>query len=156
MTHVTWKPGAKAAMQGINDLTNNGKGWPAPPAPILTPADALEAAAQVAEDMNPDIWDRDTGEKIGLDGAAEAIRALASRIPPDPQRCAECNCQNGGAECNWIKSAPPVSPDVAWLERRLASWRAYIGTKGFYGKLAPQICAELELALAAMKGDSHE
>ncbi len=25
-----------------------------------------------------------------------------------PQRCAECTCEAGGAECNWIKPGPNI------------------------------------------------
>lgn len=39
-------------------------------------AAAYERAARICEDRNDEIWDRDTGEKVGLDGAAEKIRAL--------------------------------------------------------------------------------
>ena len=39
-------------------------------------AAAYERAARICEDRNDEIWDRNTGEKVGLDGAAEKIRAL--------------------------------------------------------------------------------
>lgn len=41
-------------------------------------AAAYERAARICEDRNDKIWDRDTGDKVGLDGAAEKIRALAT------------------------------------------------------------------------------
>lgn len=34
---------------------------------------------------------------------SEEIRALKSE--PAPMRCAECDCENGGDDCNWIASA---------------------------------------------------
>lgn len=41
-------------------------------------AAAYERAARICEDRNDEVWDRDTGDKVGLDGAAEKIRALAT------------------------------------------------------------------------------
>lgn len=29
----------------------------------------------------------------------------------DTQRCAECNCEKGGADCNWIKPGPLAVDD---------------------------------------------
>lgn len=31
-------------------------------------------------------------------------------------RCAECNCENGDEDCNWIKS--PVVTDEEWAKAR--------------------------------------
>lgn len=44
-----------------------------------------DAAAEVAEDMNPDIWDYHTGNRarIGTDPVAEAIRALTPETSHD-------------------------------------------------------------------------
>lgn len=46
------------------------------------------------------------------------------REPVEPQRCAECDCENGGPDCNWIKWDP--QPDalalVAAAYRDAADW----------------------------------
>ena len=39
----------------------------------------------------------------------DAIRALR-RAAPTEDRCAECDCKNGGTECTWIKSGPVAAP----------------------------------------------
>lgn len=42
-----------------------------------------EKAARIAEDRNDEIWDIYTGEKVGLDGCAEKIRAIP--LPTDDE-----------------------------------------------------------------------
>lgn len=41
---------------------------------------------------------------------ADAFRLGRASAAPDwqPQRCAECDCQFGGADCNWIKPGPSL------------------------------------------------
>ena len=51
-------------------------------------------------------------------GQSSAYRIIAYRIieahgadaEPRAMRCAECDCEKGGADCNWIKSGPDAEP----------------------------------------------
>ncbi|MGR3476653.1 MAG: Lar family restriction alleviation protein [Sulfitobacter sp.] len=46
-------------------------------------------------------------DTFNSDEAAEAwnTRAAIAAMTPTPQRCAECDCENGGDECTWIAPA---------------------------------------------------
>ena len=37
----------------------------------------------------------------------DQVRAAILALTPTPQRCAECDCENGGDECTWIAPAKP-------------------------------------------------
>ena len=54
-----------------------------PPASPLGAVVMREKAARIAEDRNDEIWDIYTGEKVGLDGCAEKIRAIP--LPTDDE-----------------------------------------------------------------------
>lgn len=64
-------------------------------------AKGVDADAKAAEAHYPDIAKdrREYAEDIQMLSAA--IRAM--KEPTEAMRCAECTCENGGGDCNWIK-----------------------------------------------------
>ena len=73
----------------LTDIQKWPKDGPDDPAPALGWMAAREAAAGVAEDMNPDIWDYHTGNRSRFadDPVARTIRALPA--PTSAQLLAE-------------------------------------------------------------------
>jgi hypothetical protein len=47
-------------------------------------------------------------EIIRMDRDEWSSEPVRYRENDEPMRCAECNCANGGADCNWIKTPEPV------------------------------------------------
>lgn len=65
-------------------------------------AGGIKEAADIAEA-------RDLGIGNCRDQEARKIKAFILDLldTPAPMRCAECTCENGGADCNWIKTPAP-------------------------------------------------
>ena len=58
-------------------------------------------------------WHDDGSEQLSEAIAAWNRRALIPR-PAEPYRCAECDCEGGEMECNWMRGpAEPAPADVA-------------------------------------------
>lgn len=101
---------------------------PAAPTDNTALVEALQFYANWPEQNDVDAYG------ISDDRGAVARAALASREAPpaaqEPvaQRCAECDCENGGKECTWIKwtKPEPACQQEAVTESDLAAARAEI------------------------------
>lgn len=71
-------------------------------------ARAVEDAAKVVEILDGQCVDPHV--KVWATNRSEAIRALSPtpQVEDDALRCAECDCEAGGTDCNWIKQ--PITP----------------------------------------------
>lgn len=76
-------------------------------------AAAYERAARICEDRNDEIWDSDTGDKVGLDGAAEKIRALATLGQTSALAAIEA-----AAEARGMRMAAKIADNWATDEQR--------------------------------------
>jgi hypothetical protein len=79
-------------------------------------ADAIAALVGALQEIQSG-WtsaaDPDTGELVEVAMSEDEMisisrTALARLEGAKPMRCAECDCQNGGTDCNWIKSEGKV------------------------------------------------
>lgn len=71
--------------------------------------DAIEAVADFLHEQAADKGNTKTPQGRTAIFYRRKIRALR-RAAPTEDRCAECDCQNGGTECTWIKSGPLAAP----------------------------------------------
>ena len=88
------------------------------------------------------------GDFATADDAKAAIEAriLAALDPAPAERCAECDCENGGVECNWIAQQP--APDHSdWN----AAIEAAVDKLNIYGDLGG-----MEIVLSLKKGQTND
>ncbi len=83
-------------------MTNDTEGRDAPRFVFLTRDDVIQVGDETVSDDGASWYPVDSWA-IGSKPSAifKTIRRPAPA--PDPLRCAECDCKNGGRECNWIK-----------------------------------------------------
>ncbi len=98
-----------------------------------------------------------TGGKYDLLFRREPEALRRERELVEPQRCAECDCENGGPDCNWIKWDP--QPDalalVAAAYRDAAELPAFDCTGDPCGTFDGKVFVKLDAILARTPADAQ-
>lgn len=98
-----------------------------------------------------------------IENIADAIASALRREPVEPQRCAECDCESGGPDCNWIKWDP--QPDAlalvaaAYRDAADKALNGNIEEQGHQGLALEIACstpADATAALAAIERAAYE
>lgn len=106
--------------------------------------------------LNNDVWDRLDKMAVEIEAALASREAQPAAQEPVAQRCAECDCENGGKECTWIKWTKPdpaSQQEAATVAEAALTDLHYLANELSWDRRTRDISDRIIAALRALKGD---